>query len=646
MMPRLREMRRVGCFTLGFLLSTTFLLRAQSSPAVQQRPEVEEAFQRGVRLYNAGQFRQADQTFSEINGGAKSAGANRWHQRSSAALYMNASSSFQLGRYAEASAYLQKLLDNFPKSKYVEFAHALAGAIYFNQERFEDAAQQMLWVVNHGSRPDLVNRQAQLARTLAADYLSTEQLQALQKSVAGERGQALLTFQMVRNQASAGDRDAGAKTLEAFKKSFPRSKILEELNALLAASSERPAAVAHVGVVLPLSGEFADEGNRLYQGIKYAFDAFRRDKNHALPIELIVKDSGSNMLQALKHAQTLLQDPSVIALIGELETDISGGLAALAQAGQAPLVVPTPTVNNLTKLGENVFQATADLESKGSFLARYAIEKLAMKTFVTIAPQDEYGRQMTDGFTTEVDRLGGQILAQKWYYDTPEDLSRHFKSIREIAFRRALQDSLVASGKSLADINLNAEWRAYEERFKEERYKDERQRKTKEGIVESTDVPVTNVEAIFLPVYGDEVGAIARQVSYFNIRAQILGGEHWYVPDLDKSRELQRYVSGVIFTTDYFINPEDAQFKQLRADFRLRLGRTPERWEILGIDAGRLVLSAFAAGARDRRQMRERLAATENFAAVRGKIDFSFNQRMNHSINLVQIRQSKLEKLQ
>jgi len=335
-------------------------------------------------------------------------------------------------------------------------------------------------------------------------------------------------------------------------------------------------------------------------------------------------------------------------LIGELETEISGGIAALSQAAQLPVVIPAPTVNDLSTLGSFVFQPTASLESKGAMVARYAILQRGMKTFATIAPQDEYGRQMTDGFTAEVDRLGGQILAQKWYYDAPDDLSRQFKSIRETAFRRVLQDSLVATGKALSTINLNAEWRAYDDHFKEERYKtlDERQRRNKEGIVESNDVPVTNINGIFLPVYTEEVGTIVRQVSYFNIRAQIFGGEHWYIPDLDKNRELQRYLSGAIFASDYYVNPEDIQVRQWRSDFRLRTGRYPEMYEMLGVDAARLMLSAVQTGGRSRNQVRQALASIQDFSSLRGKIDFANSGRVNQHIHLVQIRQNRFEQLQ
>jgi ABC-type branched-subunit amino acid transport system substrate-binding protein len=642
----------VSSFVLLFISIPS---RAQQAPVVQYHPEAEELFQRGVKNYNLGLFRQAGQNFAELTGsalkgalpGAKSSDAVKWHQRSSAALYMSASASYQLGRYTDASNDIQKLLDNFPKSKYVEFCHALLGAIQFKQANYEDALREFLWVVDHGVKPELVSRQAQFARVLASDYLTTEQLQVLQRSLQSDRGQALLAMQITRNLLASGDRDAAERTAEAFKKAYPRSKVNDELSALFATNIERPNAPLRVGIILPLSGDFAQEGKSVYDGIKYAFESFRREKSNA-PVELIVKDSGSNMLHALQEAQELLQDQSLVALMGELETDISGGIAALAQTAGAPIIIPTPTVNDLTQLGENVFQATADLESKGAFLAQHAIEKMGKKTFVTIAPQNEYGRQMVDGFTAEVDRLGGQILAQKWYYDKPDDLSRHFKSIREIAFRRALQDTLVAKGKILSEINLNAEWRAFEERFKEERYKnfDERQRRTKEGIIDANDVPVTNIDAIFLPVYGDEVGTIARQVSYFNIRAQILGGEHWYVEDLEKSRELQRYVEGAIFPSDYFVNQFDAQYRNLRSDFRLRTGRTAEMWEIFGIDAARLVLSAISSGARTRSQMRQALASTQNFSALRGEIEFTPNRRMNQYINLVQIRQNRFEKVQ
>jgi len=44
--------------------------------------------------------------------------------------------------------------------------------------------------------------------------------------------------------------------------------------------------------------------------------------------------------------------------------------------------------------------------------------------------------------------------------------------------------------------------------------------------------------------------------------------------------------------------------------------------------------------------MRQALATTQNFSALRGKIEFTSNRRMNQYINLVQIRQNRFEKVQ
>ncbi len=593
-----------------------------SAVFAQERPasrEVETQFKQGVDFFNAGRYEEALALFDGLLQG------NVAHQRQTAALYMRARCAYQLGRLETAIRTLEELQQNFPRSNYVQHAHALLGMIASQKEEYLDAAVEFLWVMETSRNPALRNQTSEWARAILEDYLSLSELRRLRKSYTGAKGSPLVVTALARDELAFGNREAGEKLIDDFLRANPDTPSRAELEQLRRTGGEPVATVCRIGIVLPLTGSNADAGMGVYRGIKYAHMGVgtngHNSGNQSLPaIQLVVRDSESNMVRALKVTQDLLDDPTIVAIIGEVESSITGAIAALANAKGVPFLAPVAAENGIGGLGENVFQINADRERKGRALAEYAFNYLNARTFVTIAPQDDYGQQMADGFSAAVDSLGGEIVAQKWYYGEPQDLGRTFKAIREAAFRKAQKDSV---GNSL---------QPHESR-------------SPAVNREAIEVPVNNINAIFLPLHEEDIRLVATQRAYYNLQSLILGGENWYTDDITKSKELQRYVDGAIFASDYFINLDDARFKQFRNDFRLRMGTTPEKWEILGYDTASLLLKAMQQDARNRNQIRQALRQTGVFSGIKGEIDMRNAENVNSKVNILQIRGAQVVKL-
>ncbi|MDZ7301451.1 MAG: penicillin-binding protein activator [candidate division KSB1 bacterium] len=573
--------------------------------------DVETRFKQGVDLFNARRYDEALTTFEGLLEG------DYRHQRLTAVLYMRARCAYQLGRYEAARTTLEELEKGFPKSNYVQYGHALLGMIAFQKEAYLEAAVEFLWVIETSRNPALRNQATEWARTVLEDYLSLNDLRRLRKDYAGPKGTPLVILALAREEMALGHREAGEKLIDEFLRANPEAPIRAELEQLRRANGEPVLTTCRIGIILPLTGVDAKAGMGVYRGLKYAqlIDA-ASDHYGAGPVpavEFIVRDSESSLVHALKEAQALLDDPGVVAIIGEVDNSVTGALAALANAKGVPLLAPVATENGIGTLGENVFQLNADRERKSRALAEYAYNYLHARTFVTLAPQDNYGQQMTDGFSAAVDSLGGEILAQKWYYDQPQDLSRLFKAIRKAALRKAGQDSL-----------LRIESRTDHDEF---------------------NVPVTNINAIFLPLHEEDIQLVARQWAYYNLQSVILGGENWYTADIAKSKELQRYVEGAIFASDYFIDPENTRYKQFRNDFRKRMGTTPEKWELFGYDTANLLFKVIQQGARTRHQIRQALSTLDGFIGLRGEISLNNPEKVNSKVNILQIRGAQVVKL-
>lgn len=574
---------------------------------------VETQFKQGVDLFNAGRYAEALASFD----GLLQNGAN--HPRVAAALYMRGRSAYHLGRYDLARQAVDELERSFPRSAYMSFGHALLGALAFQTEEYLEAAVEFLLVAEIGKSPALRNQATEWLRIVLEDYLTLNELRRLRKNYTGPKGTPYVVLALAGEELSAGNRVNGEKLIDDFLLANPATPLRAELEKLRKTGGETVASVLRVGAVLPLTGIDADAGLGVYRGIKYA-QLITGVNSSGPKIELVVRDSESSLLRGLKVTQDLLDDPALIAIVGEVDNATTAAMAALANARGVPFLAPVATETGIGALGENVFQLNADRERKSKALAEYAYKYLNARTFVTVAPQDDYGQQMADAFSAAVDSLGGEVFAQKWYYGEPQDLGRSFKAIRAAAFRRAFKDSL-----QLKALNGGPS--------------------PKMADAEEVDVPVTNVSAIFMPLHEDDIKLVAGQRAYFNFKSTLMGGEHWYITDLAKDKELQRYVEGTIFASDYFIDAENARFKQFRNEFRTRMGVTPEKWEIFGYDAANLLFKTLQQGAQSRSQLRAALTKIENFAGLKGEMALNNPDKVNSRVNILQIRGGQIVKL-
>lgn len=574
---------------------------------------VETQFKQGVDLFNAGRYAEAFASFD----GLLQNGAN--HPRVAAALYMRGRSAYHLGRYDLARQAVDELERSFPRSTYMSFGHALLGALAFQTEEYLEAAVEFLLVAEIGKSPALRNQATEWLRIVLEDYLTLNELRRLRKNYTGPKGTPYVVLALAGEELSAGNRVNGEKLIDDFLLANPTTPLRAELEKLRKTGGETVASVLRVGAVLPLTGIDADAGLGVYRGIKYA-QLIAGANSSGPKIELVVRDSESSLLRGLKVTQDLLDDPALIAIVGEVDNATTAAMAALANARGVPFLAPVATETGIGALGENVFQLNADRERKSKALAEYAYKYLNARTFVTVAPQDDYGQQMADAFSAAVDSLGGEVFAQKWYYGEPQDLGRSFKAIRAAAFRRAFKDSL-----QLKALNGGPS--------------------PKMADAEEVDVPVTNVSAIFMPLHEDDIKLVAGQRAYFNFKSTLMGGEHWYITDLAKDKELQRYVEGTIFASDYFIDTENARFKQFRNEFRTRMGVTPEKWEIFGYDAANLLFKTMQQGAQSRSQLRAALTKIENFAGLKGEMALNNPDKVNSRVNILQIRGGQIVKL-
>jgi ABC-type branched-subunit amino acid transport system substrate-binding protein len=74
--------------------------------------------------------------------------------------------------------------------------------------------------------------------------------------------------------------------------------------------------------------------------------------------------------------------------------------------------------------------------------------------------------------------------------------------------------------------------------------------------------------------------------------------------------------------------------------------KTPERWDVMGYDAYRIVSDVVHAGARSGREIAEQLNQLSDYQGIKGKISFKGNRRVNSEVNFLQFIGGKVVKHQ
>ena len=140
-------------------------------------------------------------------------------------------------------------------------------------------------------------------------------------------------------------------------------------------------------------------------------------------------------------------------------------------------------------------------------------------------------------------------------------------------------------------------------------------------------------------MYNEDLPYIITPIAFYNIRTQVLGGVPWH--DLELLGPRSRYINGVIFLSDFYVDPSNFAFYRFRDNFRKAVGKTPERMTIFGYDTVQLLLETLEGTAKSALEIRDRMVRKKDFIGIQGPISFD-NERVNPSVHLLQYREEKL----
>ncbi|MBM2841501.1 MAG: hypothetical protein HW412_2029 [Bacteroidetes bacterium] len=623
---------------LALLSVPLCIIVAHAQGQIEYSPEAEEVFSKSVELLRDRKFSDAASGFERI---IKMFPPN---QRTTASYIMKAKSLLQLNEPLEAARTLRNFLSLYPSSSYLPDAEYTMGLVYLKIERYDDAGQSFLtaW---RSKAPVTQDAWEALDRLLDA-YFTVTVIQRLLGEAQSDEERAFFWLKIGEKEAAEGKTAAVGAVLDTLYRNYPANPFRERI-AMLRTSMERRSEVK-LGVLLPLLSQsdpsaMKELGNDIYEGIQLAIEEYTKNPATRVKVTPEVRDTERDVLVATLGAQELTSDDAIVGIIGPVFSNEVFGVAPLANRRGYPLITPTANANGITAAGQCIFQANPDYETRGRAMARFAIEKRGFRVLAVLAPINTFGKFMAEAFAAEVLRLGAKVVATEWYEKGAADLKSQLAGIRKAGMKAGADPMISFGGKMNRDdiarlvqvgvsmatldslMNVSAVINASELLGPHAR-----QIVDSLGIatlyldpkVDSLEYPVTAIDGIYVPISSaEEIGIVSSQLTYFNIKCQILGSGEWN--NLTELIANKRYCSNVIFESDNHVDPSDSVYQQFVGRYVDRFKKKPSKNALYGYDTATLTLTTIHNGGTSREALKNGLRSVRDYQGIHSKINFS-----------------------
>ncbi|MCH7619565.1 MAG: penicillin-binding protein activator [Candidatus Marinimicrobia bacterium] len=616
----------------GVLIAFFFAYLSPSAQSGIDEIVLENQSQKGVEKYKQENYKQALYIFENLF-------RIRYEYPSKDIVHlMYGKTLYKLGRYEQAKKVQKDFLLMYPDNTLTDYARHNLGEIYYRLGEFPKATREFLSVAVNAKSAPLRSKGLTLAGYILENKITLDDIRKQRNETLNIIEKAFLTLKLSENLYLRGAGGLAKKEAKSFLAEFRNPPFKEEIKRISKGKFRETEGAVNIGVLLPLTGEYAENGLNLLRGIKTAFN--EQPEEVKKKVKLTIIDNESDQVKTVELMLKLSNDPSILAVIGPMMSDNATAASAIANSRNLPMISPTATKDGIAGLGFYSFQSNSDLTVKGRSLAKYAIDSLSLRRIAILSPANDYGKQMTDSFALEIDALGGEIVAQSWYYGEPKNLRLQFNEFRRIGFRiheelyptEEPPDSFdILTDTTLTDSVKMEMLTALSKPMEE---------------IDSGKVVLDVIDGFYLPIEFGEIKYIAPQFAFWNFKTQILGGQNWYDEEILMDKAIARYLDGAIFSSDIYRGVDNEALEELRKKYQKTFGEDPYRTDIFGYDCLNLVLHLIKNNVRTRELFIRRLNRINDFNGVAGLIDFTGeSQRVNNYVHILKFVDKNIIKI-
>jgi len=554
--------------------------------------------------------------------------------------------------YAEALRYLNQLQQEFPESELSEpgklllaRTHAAMGNVdlalplaaqvraatqdpgtkyaalkltadcLVQKKDFVRAIRTLLEGMGNGSDEQVADTREQI-RNMIAEKLDRKGLTRIREAFPRAYPGDLASIRLIDYYISRGEDHLAEGEIRHFLAAFPTHPhepkaydALQLLNTRLRTNQY------FIAAVLPLSGRLGAFANDVLDGIQLAIER-AREQTGMPSIGLIVKDHDSDREGFLDDLSTLLTEDRPLAVIGPMLSKNLPVMAEMAQRTRVPLITPAATLPNIRRLGTYLFSTSLTYGLQAERIASYATKEQGYRRFCILYPNTIYGRELARLFAQEVRQHEGEIIAAVPFNEGDTDFGPPITQLKTEDLKKyglaVPVDPSRPAGKPL-------------------------NRKDKRILY------TPGFDAIFIPSRSNDIGLIAAQLAFHDMRVPLLGTNGWNSQDF--ARTADRTVEGATFVDGFFVDSPNAAVQEFVQRYQKRFQTTPSLFTMQGYDAARAVIDGIRSGVTSGETLQEFLMTQRTLPTLAGPAGFGPDGTLHRPLFLLQVKQGKFVQL-
>jgi branched-chain amino acid transport system substrate-binding protein len=355
-----------------------------------------------------------------------------------------------------------------------------------------------------------------------------------------------------------------------------------------AAESAPPSGeVIKIGHYGSLTGAQATFGKSTDNGIKLAVDEINAKGGvmvggKKMKVVLVSDDTEGKPEKAGTVVTKLITKDKVVAVLGEVASSVSLQGAPVCQEYGVPMITPSSTNPDVTKVGDMIFRVCFIDPFQGLACAKFTREELKLtKVAVLFDQASAYSVGLKDEFSKAFKGMGGSIVSEQAYTQGASDFNAQLTRIRE-----------------------------------------------------------ASPDAVFIPGYYSDVANIAIQARKLGMKMPLIGGDGWDSEELAKNAG--DAINGCFYSNHYAPDQPTPVIQEFVAKYQKAFGGIPDGLAALGYDAANILFDALAraksAGGSD---LKQAIAATKDFKGVTGSITINADRDAVKPVVMVERKDGK-----
>jgi branched-chain amino acid transport system substrate-binding protein len=543
----------------------------------------QEKFKDALNKYSSGDYSDAHTMFREIYSTAS--GSYR-----GAALLFRGKSELKLNRIADARKTVVDFLILFPSSEYRDEGRITLSKIYLQQGDPESALKEMLYLIEETKSKENLKFAKETGSKIASN-LAAEQIEKMLLTAPGKKSKPfllLLTGKSYLNIDNKLDADAAfLEILEVYPESDEKNEASTLFRQKLKQKQISDTSVPVIAALLPLtksgSNEEVTAAKEILEGIKFAISEY--NSSNESQVGLLVRNTQNNpaVIEDIKKEFDRIQ--SLKLIIGPIFSDEVRAALRVFSNSNIPIVSPTATDDELTGMNDLFFQANPSFAMRGRGMAQFIFFREKKRKIGVLNAMEGYSSAIALGFTSEFERLGGEIVVRETYN------SGSFE----------IQDQV----RRLAG------------------YKD--------------------IDGLFIPL-SDKADApvIINELMMNNIHLPVYGNQDWFFTKITSN--LSGLTAPLTFTSDHFIDYNDPGYQEFSQKFSSVTGMEANRNVLYGYDAARFILGSVRNWDYSPAEISRIFNSGKEIPGYHNNICFD-GQRVNNYLNIIQFNEGVFQLL-